>query len=191
VKAWLTLDSAEKIFKIAAIIIGGIWVYYNYFRGRTYKPRLEPTISGKIIKVGGIPYLVIKAKLKNAGLSKIGIKQEGSAIRILAYDLKKQANSVELVGSNWLATFSVFEEDEWVEPGKGIEDQLLITIPEHKFALFRVELRVLSGGIECQSIAVVENSFEKEKSDEPENLRSKTERWRENRENREREKDNT
>src|SRR5437870_547816 len=101
--------------------MGGIWVYYNYFKGRTYKPRLEPTVSGKIIKAEGIPYLVVTAKLKNAGLSKIGIEQEGSAVRILSYDLKKQVNSVGLVGNEWIATFPVFEEDEWVEPGKGIE----------------------------------------------------------------------
>jgi hypothetical protein len=154
----LTLDDLEKLFTIVAISVGGVWVYYNYFRGRTYKPRLEPAVSGRSINKGANSYLVVGAKLKNAGLSKIGITREGTGVRVLAYSSDKRAVSVELMNGKWLATLPVFEEDVWVEPGKGIEDQLLVTIPENNYSALRVELWVVSGGIECQSVAVVEQS---------------------------------
>jgi hypothetical protein len=36
------VDVLQKLFTIAAIVVGGIWAYFNFFKGRTYRMRLEP-----------------------------------------------------------------------------------------------------------------------------------------------------
>jgi hypothetical protein len=35
----LTLDVIDKLVKIAAVMIGALWAYLNYVRGRTFKKR--------------------------------------------------------------------------------------------------------------------------------------------------------
>src|ERR1700683_1384896 len=80
------LDVIDKVTKIAALLIGGGWVYLNYRRGRTFEKRLELKISGKEIEGKGEPLLSGSAQIKNVGLSKFPIQQKGTAI--LVFDLK-------------------------------------------------------------------------------------------------------
>jgi hypothetical protein len=49
-----TLSKLQKVFDIllnitsgAAVVIGGIWTYYRFIKGRTFAPKLEPKISGE------------------------------------------------------------------------------------------------------------------------------------------------
>ena len=51
------LDAMDKIVRIAAVVIGGIWTYLKFIRGRIYRPRLKPSVSGRIVIVSGQPYL--------------------------------------------------------------------------------------------------------------------------------------
>ena len=159
---WLAIDNIEKVAMIAAVIIGGLWVYYNFFKGRTYKPRLEPIVSGKIFDQDGKLYLITTAKLKNAGLSKVEIEQEGTALRVFSY-IREQPTFTDLVEVEWLATFPVFLDHKWVEPGKGIDDELLIALPYNSIFAIRTELQVIASGIECKTIAIVTKTSEKEK----------------------------
>src|SRR5262245_7455367 len=46
----VVLEDAERAFTILGIVVAGIWAYYNYFRGRTYRPRLEPEITATLLK---------------------------------------------------------------------------------------------------------------------------------------------
>ncbi len=48
----------------AGIVVGGLWVYYNYIRGRAYQQRLEPNVVGTIECKGGLSYISIVYELK-------------------------------------------------------------------------------------------------------------------------------
>lgn len=153
---WLSLDNAQKIAGILAVVIGGIWVYYNYFKGRTHKPRLEPTISGELFNKNRKLYLIATAKLKNAGLSKVTIEQEGTGLRILSYiNDPNQVNG--FVKEKWLDTPPIFLDHEWVEPGKGIDDALLTTIDSEIIAI-RLELIVMAKDVEFKAVTIVKNN---------------------------------
>jgi hypothetical protein len=52
---WLYL--ADKFVKGVALVAGGLWATMNYQRGRTYKQRLEPTVSGEIFSKNGSDYV--------------------------------------------------------------------------------------------------------------------------------------
>jgi hypothetical protein len=69
------LDIIDKVTKIIALFIGAGWAYLNYLRGRTFKRRLEPSITGKTIRSKGLLLLSGVAQVKNVGLSKVVIQQ--------------------------------------------------------------------------------------------------------------------
>ena len=80
----ITLDVIDKVVKIIAVILGGIWTYLNYVRGRTFKRRLEPKILGKISRGVRVDTWMVSgiAQAKNVGLSKVDIEASGTAIVI-------------------------------------------------------------------------------------------------------------
>jgi hypothetical protein len=86
----LVLDGANKAVASAAFLVGGIWAYYKFIRGRVYRPRLEPTIAVRAFQRTA-PYLVASISLKNVGTSKVECKQEGSALRVFCTPLRVEA----------------------------------------------------------------------------------------------------
>ncbi|HSB12877.1 MAG TPA: hypothetical protein VLE22_00375, partial [Bryobacteraceae bacterium] len=105
------IETAEKIVTILAIIGGAGWAYFHYFRGRTYRPRLEPKVDGKVFIRVGVRYVIATAELKNAGLSKLEIMQEGTALRVLAGQPTQDATDIEWAR---LCTLPVFETHRWI-----------------------------------------------------------------------------
>src|SRR5947209_20081286 len=85
--------------EIVAIIVGGIWAYFNYFRGRTYRPRLECNLTVKPITDRSKSFLDIVVHVKNVGLSRVKIQQEGTAV--LVYKPQPQSNPLNPVLSDW------------------------------------------------------------------------------------------
>ena len=60
-----TLSLIETFLKILAIIFGAAWAYYHYFRGRTYRPRLELSVKGSLFSHEGVDYTIATVKLHN------------------------------------------------------------------------------------------------------------------------------
>ncbi len=136
--AYSTLDVIDKLFKIVAYIIGGLWVYFNYFKGRTYRPRLETKITGALIKKGSSDYVNINAQIKNVGLSKVDIKQEGTALRLLIYNPAQQDDPWD-----HRATIPILSAHQWIEPGEPVEEPVLLPLPSNVFAV-RAEVIIVS-----------------------------------------------
>ena len=138
------LDNLQKVFTILAILIGGIWAYFNFFKGRVYRIRVEPTISGKVFDKDGTTYLIVKLQLKNAGLSKVDIQHKGSGFRIFTYKEEGQPPDTQPVESERLGTFSIFEDHGWIESGETIVEEQLVSIPNNHHFAFLLELRVVA-----------------------------------------------
>jgi hypothetical protein len=121
-----TLSNTERVVKIAAVVIGGVWAYLKFIRGRVYRPRLEPSVSGRIAHVDGHPHLVVSLSMENVGSSKVDIDQKGTGLRLFSPELTPIATPPTQVGWMRLGTFSVFEKHGWIESGECIRDELLI-----------------------------------------------------------------
>ena len=132
---------AKGVSETLAIIGGGFWAYYNYFRGRVYKLRLEVTPLGKILKINEEFYIIADLKIKNVGLSKIKIKQEGTAIKVFLY--KKEENGEERYW-NEISVLPIFECHEWIEPGESVEEKQLIPLDVSKCVAVRLDVRIVS-----------------------------------------------
>jgi hypothetical protein len=146
-KFWhLPLEDWLRLVQIAAIIAGGIAAYMKWFRGRLYHTRLEPSVVGSIVETSP-SQLLVTARLKNVGFSKVLIKQEGSGLRI--FSAMPEEPIPEMLRVEWKreGTFPVFKEHQWIESSETIEDQLLVTLPEGHPRTYRLELWVSSGGI--------------------------------------------
>lgn len=149
-------DVLENVATVIAFGAGAVWAYFNFFKGRTYRSRLEPTVSGKLISRGDANYLIVTAQLKNVGLSNVRIDQKGSALRVFAYTVGGHASKARSVEQSRLITFSVFEDHGWIEPGELIEDQRLVAIPDIEYVALQIKLRLVSNKIEWNSAAIIE-----------------------------------
>jgi hypothetical protein len=124
---WPTLDQWEKLAKIAAVVLGGAWVLMHYWRGRTFKSRLELAVSADVQKLDGRLQVTGKVVAKNIGLSKIALENLGSGIQYSLY--KQDSTSADGVTATELdfAT-DVFKDHEWIEPGETVSDEFFSVI---------------------------------------------------------------
>lgn len=150
------LSNSEKVVRIAAIVIGGVWTYLKFIRGRIYRPRLKPSVSGRIVIVSGQPYLIVSIGVENVGSSKVEISQKGTGLRLFSPELTPAATPPSQVGWMHLGTFPVFEKHGWIETGECIQDELLISLQQVASA-FKLEFRLVAKRIEWQSRAIVES----------------------------------
>jgi hypothetical protein len=144
------LDIAEKPFKIAAYIIGALWVYFKFLKGRTYRPRLEPMVTGQILNHQGSTFIKIVINLKNVGLSKVDIKQKGTALRLLSYDFSN-------TNDPWKhqCTISILSAHKWIEPGETVGEQFLIPLAGTDLIAVKVELILVSRKTMWESAIIV------------------------------------
>ena len=150
------LDIIDKATKIIALFIGAGWAYLNYRRGRTFKRRLEPTITGKTVRSKGVLLVSGVAQAKNVGLSKVTIEQVGTAIEVLAV-VSGSKGLEPILGTQDVAVLSVFEVHGWIEPGEAVVESFLVSVPENpETVAFRLLLRIVSEHIEWNCDSIVE-----------------------------------
>jgi hypothetical protein len=139
------IESVKNVAEIAAILVGASWTYLNYFRGRIYKRRLEPSLACNIEEDGVYHYLIIDAQIKNVGLSKIPIPQSGTALILntsIPYEQISQPMQVSWVEEDRSSSFPVFAQHIALEPGESISEQLMIQLPQEPPFAYRAVLRI-------------------------------------------------
>lgn len=136
-KDWDTITGiAGKLVQITALIVGGLFAYLKFFKGRTYRPRLELTIRGILGEKDGIRYLVPSVTVKNIGLAKCGIRQTGSGIRISDYQSDGEWGKPRVV--------SILTSHEWIESGETVSDEILVPLEGPESIAYMLELRLVS-----------------------------------------------
>lgn len=134
------LDVSDKALKTLAVLIGGLWTWVNFRKSRTFKRKLEASVSGEIFCQAGRFYLAIVCHLKNVGLGVYEIQQKGTACIVTALKFPENER---------VRVLAVFEDHQWIEPGEQIDEPILIEVPDpNTFIALRLVLRVVSAGIE-------------------------------------------
>jgi hypothetical protein len=125
VKAFFDIVSSAAT--VAAVIAGGLFAYFKFIKGRTFRPRLEVTMAGQWRDVGGHPLLHARVRVKNIGASDVTLLQNGTGLNVsrLVHRLPRPPAAM-----SWerLRVFTIFEEHQWIEPGETISDDLLINV---------------------------------------------------------------
>src|SRR5215204_594420 len=83
VQAWAEI--AQKTAATVVIVGTAGWAYFKFVRGRTFRRRLELTISGEVRRGPGVMYVLTNSTAKNIGLSKFEINHEKSGLRVMTY----------------------------------------------------------------------------------------------------------
>ena len=139
----MIITATQNLATVAAIIVGGIWAYYRFFKGRTFQPRLEVVVVGTPSSAGDRSYIHGVGRLRNVGLSKVVLDPSVSVLRVLAHSPDTPPTDVDAVEWTHLATVPACENHRWIEPGEVIEDSWLLAVPTiQDGSAFKLELRI-------------------------------------------------
>jgi hypothetical protein len=143
------LDDVNKIVDMfgtavtaLALIIGGVWAYFKFVKGRTYRPRLEVGLYGQWVTVDRKRLLHARLTVKNIGASVVNLLQEGTGLRISVPERDQPPTPVAQV---WrvIRVFEVLGEHEWIEPQETVSDDLLLDLGVSAPALTLFEARLV------------------------------------------------
>jgi hypothetical protein len=128
------LDNVKTVVDIlgtavtaAAVILGGIWAYFKFVKGRTYRPRLGVDLAGEWRLVDGRRLFHARITVENIGASKVTLLQRGTGLRV---SVLAQNQPVAPAAATWehLKVFEILEEHQWIEPGETVSDDLLLNL---------------------------------------------------------------
>jgi hypothetical protein len=142
------LDLADKVIKLAAVVLGGIWTYWNYRKGRTYEQKLDLNIDGTVFTRSNL-YGDVKLTVKNIGNTQHHVDHEGTVceLSIIRTDLSEE--NVDF--------FEVFTDDDQLEPGESMIDSLYWSVPTPVESILWVKLTlvVFSNGVEWNATHLI------------------------------------
>jgi len=152
-------EAFANVIQGLALVAGGVWAYFKFAKGRTFRDRLTLTGSGRFISIDGSVFLVATMQLKNVGLSRIAFDQKVSSLVVSNYVTSEPA-AIMSVRSNSLGTFQVFgEKDRYIEPNELLERQTLIALPHVSSIGYQLEFEVLSDtGYAWRATSIVDKS---------------------------------
>jgi hypothetical protein len=133
------ISAAENIVQAAAIVVGGIWAYWKFVRGRTFHRRAELDVDASLIVAE--PPRVVRARLtmENTGASDIPFRAK--VVRVFAFapgetDPKTREKNWRLIG-----TTGVFKAHDWIESHETISDDILVQLEPNADSLNAAALR--------------------------------------------------
>ena len=137
---WVSV--AQNAVQIVALVVGAVFAYWKFFRGRTFPRRLEPAVTGEWLKEDPVEGVLVRVSLKNTGAADVPLDR--NAIRIFTVGQDGWGTS-KTPGWDRMMTLSVFKEHEWIESQEVITDEVLIPLrsTQEKPVAYRVDYVVL------------------------------------------------
>jgi hypothetical protein len=78
------IDIIDSVVTGATLIIDGIWAYFKFIKGRTFRPRLEVNMFGQWRTVGQKQLLHARIRVKNIGSSNVKLRQQVLASELVS-----------------------------------------------------------------------------------------------------------
>jgi len=152
-------EASANVTQSLALIAGGVWAYFKFAKGRTFRDRLNPTVSGKLVSIDGSVFLIGTIQLQNVGLSRISFDHEASSLAVFEF-VPSQPKEILRVNNSLVTYFSVFgDTDRYIEPNEVVERQTLIALPSGSRVGYQLEFKVLSdSGYIWRATTVVDKS---------------------------------
>ena len=151
------VDVAGTIATTVALIVGGLFAYFKFFRERVFYPRLEPTLTASWVhgESQDRDLLVVSATIKNAGLAKVDLKLEPSCLRI-DRAIAPTTSRIDEVQWKELAILDISDRHQWIEAQEVIQQRWLIAVPSMSaYSALRAELRLVGSSSEWYAEVIV------------------------------------
>ena len=134
----------KDLVTILALVTGGVWAYFKYFKGRIFKPRLELKVLGKVVSKDNVNLLRVSMEIKNIGASVVYF--DHALTQLLIYRSIRLTTPSKADTAFWHeqdpACIRAFVEHNWVEPDETITDTQLIELPDTKNVAYKIVLKV-------------------------------------------------
>jgi hypothetical protein len=124
-KTWA--DIIETIVTPLAVIVGALWAYFKFARGRIFRPRIGIDMSAQWVDVDEVSWFQVRVRVKNIGASKISLEQKGTGLRVSIFSPAQHA-APATASWNRIKTCPILEAHSWVESGETVSDDLLINL---------------------------------------------------------------
>jgi hypothetical protein len=138
------ITKIKDLLTVLGIIVGGLFAYYKFLKGRVFKARLELKVSGKITTSGTKRVLIAAAQLKNTGLAQVYLSPLTSINLYRSAPLTSPEKERQPAWAEPVNSFPMFVTHTWVEPDETIYDQILIELRDEQDTAYRLELFVRS-----------------------------------------------
>lgn len=131
-----------SIVTAIAVVIGGIWAYFKFVRGRTYRPRLAVKMLAQWRLVNGRHMLHARIIVTNIGASVVSLHQTGGTGLRVSLLSARQPDPPSSTSWDVVRVFEILRDHEWIEAGETVsDDQLLdIDVEEPEMSLFEARL---------------------------------------------------
>jgi hypothetical protein len=139
-------EIAQHAVEVIALLVGGFWTYWRYFKGRTFKPRARLGLRGELFSHSAVSYLHVSVRFQNVGNGKFHISQRGTGLVVSVSNAAASRTGVAYISWMAVAAFPVFEYQVWIEPKESVEEALLLRLPATAPLAWKLELRVVSKG---------------------------------------------
>lgn len=144
------ISAALNIIQIAAIVIGALWAYYKFFKGRIFHRRAEPTVEASLVTATSSYAVRVRVSLENTGSTDVPLR-----VTLLTLAAHSAGDVDEDGYAQWrdVARAHAFCDDsgkrdhDEVESQETITDDVLIPLPpdntpEREVFAYRVTCQV-------------------------------------------------
>lgn len=140
VKTWTEIVTG--VVTALALIVGGIWAYYKFIKGRIYRPRLEITIDPEWRTLEEGRVLEVTVAVKNIGSSFVRLLHKGTGLE--TYPMSTPQPPPPRLSTSWDdgPVLPLLTDHMWIEPGETISDDLMLRNVESSHPL-RLDVRLL------------------------------------------------
>lgn len=135
--------AANDIVTSVAVVVGGLWVYFNYVRGRTFARRAElqvmSSIEGKKSR-----YLCATVTLRNTGQAKLPLNENMKVVRLSAIEGGAR-DDINVAKWQKIMTVPVLEQHAWLEALETVTDTVVFCLPgagSRDYSAYQVEAMV-------------------------------------------------
>jgi hypothetical protein len=136
------ISALSSAITAMAVLIGGLWAYFKFVRGRTYRPRLSVTMSAQWRPIDERQMLHIRITVKNIGASVVTLRQRGGTGLGISVLSPKQPAPPTAVEWEMIRVFEILRDHEWIEAGETVSDDLLLDIDSDEPEALMFEARL-------------------------------------------------
>lgn len=121
------VDFAETLIPSLAVIIGGVFAYFKFVRGRIFRPRVKIKLSAQWQNIDNKQWLLARIHVKNIGASKILLSQRGTGLRV---SVPAQQQPPPPAAAKWdsRGLRSILKQHSWIESKEMVSDDLLLDL---------------------------------------------------------------
>lgn len=136
-------NAIRDITASAGVVVGGVWAYYKFIRGRTFVYRAELRTSAKYVDLDVKGLLLVSVEMENTGSSKIPLTAQDSK-NVQVYAASNLEPAVTIDWEDLDQIHQIFSSHQWIEAGETIVDEVALVVLRAPYRIYDVRAKVVT-----------------------------------------------